>query len=256
MAKLEKQMLIILIALALATASCSTTHWVLSNLCLLTGGTWVDIPTDPNGGFCSRARTNAPEINTEDTQNNKPGQDPEVLISDPLEADPNTGEEENSAGAGQQNEAAPGENPSVTPLATTTSIYKGSTSIASTWVDTWGGQVIMDEITIHIDSNGNVSGAILSIWESGRSDPIEWEDGSCVTEGTRTVTADLSGSLAEQNDTIQLAFTHVYEIQRYGCPSGNETLSDTWTSEAQLIISGTKINGSTPEGFTFEALQQ
>lgn len=248
MAKCKKQTLLILIALTLATISCSTATWVIANLCEATGGTWIQTLGDPESGYCSR---NRPAVS-------EPQAPPAQLDQDSERAEPNPSEAESSLpAAGSTAQVAP-QNAEVPADSNQPNSHKyiGSTSIASTWVDTWGGQIVIDEITVHIDPQGKVSGAILSIWESGRSDPIEWEDGSCVTEGTRTVTADLSGTLTEQNHTIQLQFTHVYVIQRYGCPSGNETLTDSWTTDAQVQITGSKINGSTPDGFTFEAIRQ
>lgn len=234
--------------LALVALSCSTATWTIANLCEGTGGTWIETPGDPESGYCSR---NRPAVTEPQAPPSQLDQDSESVDTHAFEAESDLPAEEAAAQVDLQNEEA-----QASPNQPTSHKYIGSTSIASTWVDNWGGQIIIDEITILIDSKGNVSGAILSIWESGRSDPIEWEDGSCVTEGTRTVTADLSGTLTEQNRTIQMQFTHVYELQRYGCPSGNEIISDSWTTDAQVIISGNKINGSTPDGYTFEAFKQ
>jgi len=245
---LNQRILFVVIALTMATLSCSTARWFIAKLCEATGGTWIETLGDPDNGYCSHNKPAVTEPQAAPSQLDQVSESAGTLA---FETESDLPSEETAAQVDPQNEEA-----QASPNQLTNLTYIGSTSIASTWVDTWGGQIISDEITIHIDPQGNVSGAILSIWESGRSDPVEWEDGSCVTEGTRTVTADLSGTDIDQNPIIQMQFTHVYEIQRYGCPSGNEIISDSWTTDAQVVISGNKISGSTSDGFTFEAIKQ
>lgn len=133
-----------------------------------------------------------------------------------------------------------------------TTMYQGGTTIGSTWEVTWGGQIIVDEITLFVDDEGNVNGILLSIWESGKSTPID----GCSSESIRTVTGELSGRLTATNHNIQIEFTHHHEILRSGCPEGNETIVESWISTADVQISGDKIKGSTEDSFMFEATKQ
>lgn len=245
----KRKLLVCMIVLGMAVMSCrlsrdfpvsSTSFNVI--MCTIRGGLWT-VESESGFSWC-------------DTGNRKPEQTSTAGAAEGVEQE---GDPPSAAVTDQHNDQNDNPNseiisaPSVTASTVT---YQGTTSIATTWVGYWGGQVIMDEITIHIDKNGAVSGAILSIWESGRSDPIAWEEGMCVTEVTVTVTADLSGQLTETKQTIEVEFTQAQEIFRSSCPSGPETLTGSWTTTADLTLSADKISGTTEDGFTFEAFKQ
>lgn len=141
------------------------------------------------------------------------------------------------------------ETPQTRPQLPTVTMYQGTTSIGSIWVKDWQGSIIMDEITVFIDRDGTVSGTLISIWESGMSAPVD----GCSSEQIRTVTGDLSGKLTENNQKVQIEFTQVLELRRSGCPVGNETFEDSWTSTVNLQFNGNKISGSAADGFKFDA---
>ena len=250
--KIKPQVLIVILCVSLVSMACYDPLFQRFD-CYLSGGEMVSAGHPDYDDYCNYGKAEPA----------KP-KDDQITVNDPSITDPDTTSQESvetASEAGSEDTAAQietqNEDPSVLeapedPSQSTTSTYKGSTSIASEWFKAWGGQIITDEITIYVDQNSTVTGSILSIWESGRSNPIM----GCVTEQTRTVTATLSGALTIQNNTIQMQLTHAHEILREGCPTGSETIVDSWTTDATVLVSGNKISGSSLDGLTFEVTKQ
>ena len=251
MAKFEKKILFIIFALVLATMSCSTAIWVRAYLCEITGGAWVNMLNDPDGGFCSRKSSDVVEPQMEEAPITQLDQDSESVDLHAPEVESDVTDQEAAAQVDLQHEVPQVEDPDTVPISPTAITYHGTTTIGSFLVDSWGGQIIQDKIVLVIDRDGTVSGSIDTIWHR-KSTPID----GCVTDQNYTIIGILSGILNENSNTIQIAFTTDNKFLRSGCPVGNETITDAWTSSAQVQISGNTINGTIEEGFTFEAFKQ